>query len=311
MDAGSMSLSITCKCGAHLEVDERFAGQAIPCPDCQTPLQLPAPAPVRDLRVSGLAIASLAVALAGAFTIVGGLAAVVMGYLARRRIEAQAGAATGLRLARAAVIIGATGTLVTLLALLAPSVTPLDALLREFLWARRLDYSAAGDPPVVPKSIKGDEFQITLPSRRWGVWQSLTTGNSREPTDHLVLLDAVSDAQMAIQSTDLLGELGDWEAIRDKGLEEFHKSELVHLLGRLHGGTLPKPGTVRDVKQLNETSQEMLIDLRLGGIERTFVVRMLRRNDRLFVLVGGARKNRFARQQAQFAKAFDSFQLKQ
>src|SRR5579859_5391625 len=45
MDPG-MAISLTCSCGARLEIDDKFAGQAIPCPDCQQPLNTAAATPV-------------------------------------------------------------------------------------------------------------------------------------------------------------------------------------------------------------------------------------------------------------------------
>ena len=74
--------------GPRLEIDEKFLGKDIPCPDCARPLPTKAPPtpPPLDLpdqhRTSGLAILSLALALVGAFTLVGTLAAVVFGWLA-------------------------------------------------------------------------------------------------------------------------------------------------------------------------------------------------------------------------------------
>src|SRR5436305_15090380 len=80
VDVG-MTLSLTCACGVHLEVDETFAGQTITCPDCQRPLRVP-DARQTPRRTSGLALASLVLALAGALTVLGTLAGVLLGGLA-------------------------------------------------------------------------------------------------------------------------------------------------------------------------------------------------------------------------------------
>src|SRR2546423_14593459 len=82
-----MTLSLTCACGARLEIDDKFAGQPINCPDCQRALQAPAAqAAGGGRRTSGLALASILLALIGAFTIVGTLAAAVLGVVALLRI---------------------------------------------------------------------------------------------------------------------------------------------------------------------------------------------------------------------------------
>src|SRR5581483_648924 len=197
-----MPLSITCACGARLEMDDRFAGQSVPCPDCHASLHVPAAAPPSYPRVSGLAVASLMVSLIGAFTLVGGLAGALLGYFARRRIETQPTQLTDLRLARAAMVTGVGGTALALVALASPDVFHLGALLREFQWARKLDYSpASASPPQVEKAVGVDsKVSLLLPSARWGDLAS--NRNSQEPSDLFILMDLVDDAQIACRSLD-------------------------------------------------------------------------------------------------------------
>src|SRR5262245_30616347 len=79
---GSMPMAIllTCDCGARFEVEELLAGQEVSCPECQHALQVPArPTPP---RTNLLALASVVLCLLGAFTILGTLAAAVLGVLA-------------------------------------------------------------------------------------------------------------------------------------------------------------------------------------------------------------------------------------
>src|SRR5438067_12408526 len=88
----SMPIAVTCECGSRLEIDEKFLGKEILCPDCQRPLPTkppPAPPPLdlpNNRRVSGLAVLSLTLAMVGAFTVVGSLAAIAVGLLALREI---------------------------------------------------------------------------------------------------------------------------------------------------------------------------------------------------------------------------------
>lgn len=303
-----MPLAITCACGARLEIDDRFAGQVVPCPDCQAPLRLPAPPPVRHPRVSGPAITSLLVALVGAFTLVGAAAGIVLGRRARQRIERDE-RLTGLSYARAAQVVGVTGIVLTLAALLSPEVLQVDALWREFRWAKQLDYAPlAVVPPEVTRSVPGGDraFTLEIPSRRWGVWQPK---NPKEQSDHLILFDVRDDAQLAVQSVELNGDEQDnWEAARARGLDRFAKSELLSLLMRRQPPP-PATPTPRDIKQRDDGSQEMLVDLR-AGLDRTFLVRMVKKDRWLFVVVGAARKQRFARMEKEFKKAFNSFQVR-
>lgn len=308
-----MSLSITCACGSRLEIDESFVGKTVPCPDCNRPLLLPAPAPQRQPRVSGLALTSLVVALIGAFTLVGGLVAVALGYFAQRRIEREPGRFGGLNYARAGMAVGAGGTLLTLVMMISPTLFPLEHLLREFEWAGALDYSWQTQNPaqVSYKGTTDFSLFLTPPSRRWGQFQD---GGSGAVTDHIILIDVRDDAQIAVQATDLNGdELGDWEAAKHRGLERFYKSGLVKRLGRLPSGSAPPEGTVRDEKpRPGDAAREWTVDLRLGGVNRTFLLRMAKKaaGARLFVLVGGARAGQFAALEDDFRKAFDTFQAK-
>src|SRR5437870_4919464 len=135
-----MTLAINCTCGAHLELDDRFAGQTIQCPDCQKPLQAPSLTSA-TLRTSGLALASLILALVGAFTVIGTMAAVVLGLLALRQIRRRPDQLTGRRIALAGIGAGALLTTVSLFAYMKADLFGLDRFMRGQLWAGKLDYS--------------------------------------------------------------------------------------------------------------------------------------------------------------------------
>src|SRR5438477_8196278 len=82
----SMTLSLTCACGARLEIDAKFVGQTIHCPDCNRQLETGSPA-AKPAHTSGYALASLVLALAGAFTLAGTVAAIVCGALGLKQIR--------------------------------------------------------------------------------------------------------------------------------------------------------------------------------------------------------------------------------
>ncbi len=72
---------LTCACGARFEVDDTLAGQDVFCPECQQPLKTPALDRPPQLT-SGWALASVVLALVGAFTVVGTILAVLLGFYA-------------------------------------------------------------------------------------------------------------------------------------------------------------------------------------------------------------------------------------
>src|SRR5262245_25176560 len=76
-----MSLSLRCSCGAAFEVETAFAGREVACPECQRSLRVPA-SERTPRRTSGLAIASVILAVAGAFTVLGTVIAVLLGLVA-------------------------------------------------------------------------------------------------------------------------------------------------------------------------------------------------------------------------------------
>src|SRR5688572_15082691 len=139
-----MTISLTCKCGARLEIDETFAGQTIPCPDCQRALKAPKPdAP--GVRTSGLALLSFIVALVGAFTLVGTLAAVVVGLVALQQIKNRPDELTGRNYAVTGAVLGGLLTLLTAVALFAPEVFGLQNVPGQIQWAGKLDYDGDGE----------------------------------------------------------------------------------------------------------------------------------------------------------------------
>src|SRR5262245_38061771 len=142
-----MPISVTCQCGAKLEIDEKFLGKEIPCPDCNRPLPTKPPVaavapPPLDLpdyrRTSGLAVLSLTLALVGAFTIVGTIAAIVVGVLALKEIAGKSGKLDGVNFARAGIVVGAVFTFVTIAILISPTAFGIDIILRQAALGSRL-----------------------------------------------------------------------------------------------------------------------------------------------------------------------------
>jgi hypothetical protein len=310
-----MSISVTCPCGARLEIDEKFLGKDIPCPDCARllPTKLPAAPPPLDLpdhrRVSGLAVLSLTLAIVGGFTIVGTLAAIGVGMIALRRIAGQPSKLDGAEYARAGIIAGGILTLVTLAAMISPTVFGIDQFLRELTTAKRMTYPAG-------MTIETDDAEITRPSGAWGRFQKPTVPSQDVLENHFILYSTRDDAYIACQFANLDG--GDKiDVLQKKILEQIYKSDLLDRMGRLGGkGWGGEPTNVSDRKPgIGPNTQEITVDLSVAGINRRLLVQFTTKQQagelgRSTVLVACARANRFSDLEDVFRKAFASFKPK-
>jgi hypothetical protein len=311
-----MPISVTCQCGARLEIDEKFLGKEIPCPDCQRPLPTKAPAapPPLDLpdyrRTSGLAVVSLTLALIGAFTLVGTLAAIAVGILALKEIAGKSNKLDGINLARAGIVLGAAFTFITLAAMISPTVFGLDVFLREMALASRLKYSARA---LIENEITNGKIKIERPApvESWAEYLGSGQQTANVESDLLILVNVREDAYISCQSSDR-DFLADPEALEKAALERFHKSELVNLLGKTKGKLASEAKIVEPKKPpAADGTQEIILDIRLGNQERRCLLLYSTAKNllNLNVFVGCARKNRFDRMQEDFRKAFTTFEL--
>jgi hypothetical protein len=311
----SMPIAVTCECGAKLEIDEKFLGKQILCPDCQRPLPTKAPVtpPPLDLpdyrRISGYALLSLTLALVGAFTIVGTIAAIVVGIYALKQIADKPSKLEGIKFARAGIAVGAFFTFLTLAALISPTLLGLDSFLREMAFAGRIQYPVG---PTVEVDTIRLSIVLTRPSNRWASYIPPTVASNHFESSDLLMVNISEDAFIACKYVELDGGVDDAEEKLKIVLDKIYKSELVYLLGRLDGRPLGREAENVQKKVVNSKrgkEQEVTFDLRLGGIDRRFLVQYsLEKRDQLGVrvLVGAARRNRFDRLEDVFRKTFDS-----
>jgi uncharacterized paraquat-inducible protein A len=110
-----MPLSLSCSCGARFEVEETFAGREVACPECQQPLKAPFPHRV-PRRTSGLALASMILAVAGAFTLIGTVLAIACGAAALIHISRHRETLAGAGYAIFGIVWGVVFTGLTLFA---------------------------------------------------------------------------------------------------------------------------------------------------------------------------------------------------
>ncbi len=156
-----MSLALTCDCGARFEVDDLQAGKDVPCPECREAVR--APQRAAGPQLSFWALASVVLALVGAFTLVGSVAAVLAGLYALLAINHARGRLTGSGVALGAIVAGLLFTGLTLLVVLRPGLLPVGSWLRQRSMAGQVD--TTGTLEMLSRS--GDVL-ITRPSSEWG-----------------------------------------------------------------------------------------------------------------------------------------------
>ena len=292
-----MTLSLTCTCGARLEIDEKFAGQTITCPDCQKPLR----APGRDQNqpVSGLALASLVLALAGAFTIVGSFIAVVLGFIGLREINSNPESVGGRSLAKAGIGLGIGLGFISLLGLLTPGFFGLAGLLREVEWAGKVDYAGA-------LKVAGKGFTLTRPSGTWGLLRKNPAAGSTAQED-LVLVSVREDAYALASAIDL-PRPEDMAKCQEDAVARL-RSILTAVLGPEGSAAKVTASKVLPAPEGKEKS-EAIVEGMFAGRPRTFLVHVFKvQPDKIFVIAAGARSNRFERLQPLLEKIVESFTL--
>ena len=294
-----MTLAINCTCGAHLELDDRFAGQTIACPDCKKPLQAPS-LTSPTLRTSGLALASLILALVGAFTVVGTIVAVVLGFVALRQIRRQPDLLTGKRFALAGMGAGAVLTAVSLFAYLKTDLFGLDRLLRTPMWAGKIDYSET--------EIASGGIILKRPNPHWGHYRPKETHDDfGQPTrsDFVILVNLKDDAH-AIGLTFPKGQLPD--NFEEAVIAKLLRSDLFRLLSPKRS-SLPEHSESerKQIAMENGRKEDLFMNVHLGSHERTFWVRYFQSGDEVYVVAAGTRKNRFRSLETQLQEIVESF----
>lgn len=306
-----MPISLTCACGAKLEIDDAFAGKVIPCPDCQRPLTTvpaPPPPPVArpDQRTSMLAIFSVVVALAGAYTLIGGLIAAGLGFVALGQIERSEGKLAGRRLALAGLAVGLGFAALMGLLLVLRLPANVSGFLRAVEWAGRLDYSRTSIDKLIPQT-----------PRAWGKLSIKASDADRR--DDLLLYNPFEDShfvmlKLVIDDRNLRDDTGR----RQAALRALEDSDLVRVLlgqppGRDGDGLhRPKPPSFTEVKETDYKDTggwtQFYFSIRLGSQERTLLVRYKMLDEKFCVLCGVTRDSDFARLRPELETMMKSFQ---
>jgi hypothetical protein len=306
---------LTCACGTRFEVDDTLAGKEILCPECQQPLT--APTTERPPRVtSAWALASVMLALIGAFTIVGTVAAVVVGLIALLSIARHRDRVAGVGFAVFGICLGVLFTVLTVVALNAADLFGLESWLRERDMAQKVDTSG---PLEIVQGAKG--FALSRPNEKWGQIHSGSSGDAAvdEVQGNLDLLlmqvarHAFVDVRMLpggkfVTLTEcqeaLLAEFDTQprpvNPFDDEEDERGQRSRVVRL----------GPGRALERRDGME-GRETEVEMRLAGQAWHFIIRLYRRgNGSIYVVRAYApQKRHFAAVKSELETALETFRI--
>jgi hypothetical protein len=306
---------LTCACGARFEIDDSFAGQEVSCPECQQPVKVP-PRQKAAPRTSGYALASVVVALVGAFTAATPLA-VGLGVAALVSIRRHRERLTGTGFAIFGIVLGCIFGVLTLLGLSTYELFGLGGHLRERMLAGEVDTSG---PLEVVVADRG--FAITRPSEKWGQVRA----------GHLVD-DAIGGLQLRRDL--LLMQVARYcfvdvrvEAANGQGLDRWQDDVLAefqpkprqpfrfpaedddeddvlrtHTRAELKGSRrLPTADGVE--------GREMTVDVRRAGQHWRFIIRLYRKgNGPVYVVRAYTQARRLSLVERELNQALDSFRI--
>jgi hypothetical protein len=308
-------------------VEDALSGQEVSCPECQQPVKAPA-AGRQPPRTSGYALASVVLALTGAFTVVGTVAAVVLGGLALTSIARSRGRLSGAGFAVFGIVAGTVFTFLTVLALSRNEIFGLDGWVRERTLAGQVDTSG---PLEVDRRDQG--YTIARPSERWG----RVRGNA---TDEPALGEVQRDLDLLLLNVRRYAYVDVRVDTKDNHLSLDAYREQV-ILKELRGGARDKVreprfgpedddedfrwdpvsrasviGEVRPAPHMGEwQGQEVEVKLERGGQRWWFLVRVYRKGggfdgrDPVYVVRGYTPWRQQQRNRAELERALDSFRI--
>lgn len=305
---------LTCACGARFEIDESLAGQEVLCPECQQPIQ--APAAARLPRVtSGWALASVLLALVGAFTIFGTIAAVLLGLIALANISRHRDRVAGVGFAIFGICLGLVFTALTLVVLNASDIFGLEPWLRERTMGQKLDTSG---PLEVVQGNKG--FAITRPNEKWGL---VPDNDSKDPAVEvfqskldLLLMQLARNAFIDVRRL----PAGAFQSLDRSEAEVLGDLKGEHLPGKLfdddEDAAFRRPVHVNRLNQRrlepkdDMEGRETEAEVRCAGRRWLFLIRLYRRgNGRIYVVRAYGPEKRFGEIRNELEKALESFRI--
>jgi hypothetical protein len=312
-----MALALTCACGARFEVDEVWAGKTITCPDCSQPVVVPSLPPA--LPVSPLALASTVLALVGAFTLVGSLAAILVGIAALVHVTRQREQVSGFGFAGFGIALGIVGTTFTVIALRSPDLLGLGHAVRSSQWADKVDTRG-------PLEVEGKGMRLTRPSRAWGVVKAerrfghgvVDALRSRQQAPDLLLMQTARFAFVDVTSDQKTNprSLEDYQALLIEELKADRSLPAEPFEERPANTPRITDVQVRQqsprVQKGNVQVKECVLDVRCGDQNWTLLVRLqMAPGNKLYTLRGYVPRRNFDKPEveAELRQVLDSFAL--
>jgi hypothetical protein len=315
-----MQITLTCDCGARFHLDDLLVGQKVACPECGQPLEVPATAAAAQPRLCFYSLASIVLALLGAFTLIGTTAAMVLGGLALVQIRRRKTQLTGTRLALAGIFLGGTLTGLTVFLLAHPDRIPLDAWLRQRTMAGQVDASALREVLSRDGNVRLDR-----PDDGWG---QVLSAHSEDPAvgelqkrRDLLLVHVGLHAFLDVGKLDGSDEpLSSRELQIREDLQPTRRS----LLGEEDdpfARTVSAPKLVQNPHDLPDVgdwaAREWIFDLPRGAQTWRFLIRGYKKKSQpnplvmepVYVVRGYAPKRRFAQVEKDLRATMDSIRL--
>jgi hypothetical protein len=302
---------LTCACGARFEVDDSLAGQEVLCPECQQPLKAPAPDRPPQLT-SAWALASVVLALVGAFTVLGTILAVLFGIIALASIARNRERVTGVGFAVLGICLGVLFTGLTLFALSTGDLFGLDTWVRERTMAQQVDTSG---PMEIVLGLKG--FAITRPTEKWGQVRGNQSDDpavsSLQHDRDLLLMQVARYAFIDVRT--LRGPFRSLDECQDDVLAEFESPQRPSHFGEDDDEFQPPSRARLQVSRPLENKEgaegrELIVDVRRTGQSWHFVIRLYRRkNGTTYIVRAYTPKRHFSRIQGELETALESFRL--
>jgi hypothetical protein len=305
---------LTCACGARFEVDDTLAGQEVLCPECQQSLK--APALDRPPQVtSGWALASVVLALIGAFTVIGTVTAILLGFYALLHVARHRQHVRGAGFAVTGICLGILFTGLTVFALTSGDLLGLDSMVRERTLSQQLDRSG---PLEIVRGLKG--FAITRPTEKWG---QVIGNQSDDPAvsglqrhRDLLLMQAARHAFVDVRTlpvapfktldqceSDVMAEF-DTHPQRPQNLFDDDDEDFAPV-------AQPRLQSSRRLAMKDGAEvREMIVDVRCAGQPWQFVIHLHRRNNgAIYVVRAYTPRRQLARIKSELETALDSFRL--
>jgi hypothetical protein len=300
---GDMAISLQCVCGAKLDIDDRFLGQKIPCPDCNRLLDTNPPlGPPKT--TSPWALAALVLPLAGMLTFVLPVAGILCGVIGLRQLQRNP-TMGGRNFAKVGIALGGTFAALSVLALGMGEFLNLDGMLRVFLTPRELTPASTEKYIIgIPPPFETVTFALRLPNRGW---IKVPVKNADEAID-LTLTNPWLDMQTVCFAIVIDAE----DDARMKVIQRFIDTKLAKDLNHdPEAAPFPGPNQIKSVNDSPEKGQRQLfeVDMVMAGIPRVFLFKIWPEKGRVNAVVAGCRKSRFGSEEATLHKLLELAKL--